>query len=317
MPNGEPTMTLSDADKTRFLQALSDDPDFLQQVRQHVLTADLIALPEQFGNFVRLTDERFGRLEETLAQFAELTNQRLTSLESDVSTLKSDVSTLKSDVGTLKSDVSTLKSDVGTLKSDVSTLKSDVGTLKSDVSTLKSDVSTLKSDVSTLKSDVSTLKSDVGTLIGDNLERRVRESILNIARDELDLTRGRILLARGRDTVPQFLESINAAEEQGLITEQQADHVLVADIVIRARRADDKQYVYGVFEVSRTIRLSDIQRAHDRAIAVAAATHEDAVAVVVGEAIQPQQQAQADEMGVRVLIPAMLRQRDAAADTDS
>ncbi len=296
-------MTLSDADKTRFLQALSDDPDFLQQVRQHVLTTDLIALPEQFGNFVRLTDERFGRLEETLAQFAELTNQRLTSLESDVSTLKSDVSTLKSDVGTLKSDVSTLKSDVSTLKSDVGTLKSDV--------------STLKSDVSTLKSDVSTLKSDVGTLIGDNLERRVRESILNIARDELDLTRGRILLARGRDTVPQFLESINAAEEQGLITEQQADHVLVADIVIRARRADDKQYVYGVFEVSRTIRLSDIQRAHDRAIAVAAATHEDAVAVVVGEAIQPQQQAQADEMGVRVLIPAMLRQRDAAADTDS
>ena len=240
-------MALSATDKSRFLQALSDDPDFLQQVRQHVLIADLIALPEQFGNFVRLTNERFGRLEEALAQFAELTNQRLTSLESDVGILK----------------------------------------------------------------------SDVGTLIGDNLERRARESILNIAKDELDLTRGRILLARGRDTVPQFLDAINAAEEQGLITEQQADNVLVADIVIRARRADDKQYVYGVFEVSRTIRLSDIQRAHDRAIAVAAATHEDAVAAVVGEAIQPQQQAQADEMGVRVLIPAMLRQRDAAApDTD-
>ena len=247
-------MTLSAADKTRFLQALSDDPDFLRQVRQHVLTADLIALPEQFGNFVRLANERFGRLEEALTQFAELTNQRLSSLESDVGTLKSDVSTLK---------------------------------------------------------------SDVGTLIGDNLERRARESILNIAKDELDLTRGRILLSRGRDTVPQFLDAINAAEEQGLITEQQADNVLVADIVIRARRAEDREYVYGVFEVSRTIRLSDIRRAHDRAIAVAAATHEDAVAAVVGEAIQPQQQAQADEMGVRVLIPSMLRQRDAvAADTE-
>ncbi len=254
-------MTLSAADKTRFLQALSDDPDFLRQVRQHVLTADLIALPEQFGNFVRLANERFGRLEEALTRFAELTNQRLSSLESDVGTLKDDVGTLKS--------------------------------------------------------DVSTLKSDVGTLIGDNLERRARESILNIAKDELDLTRGRILLSRGRDTVPQFLDAINAAEEQGLITEQQADNVLVADIVIRARRAEDREYVYGVFEVSRTIRLSDIRRAHDRAIAVAAATHEDAVAAVVGEAIQPQQQAQADEMGVRVLIPSMLRQRDAvAADTE-
>lgn len=107
-------MTLSAADKTRFLRALSNDPDFLQQVRQHVLTPDLIVLPKQFGNFVRLTNERFGRLEETLTRFAELTNRCLTSLESDVGTLK----------------------------------------------------------------------SDVGTLIGDNLERRAQESILNIAKDE-------------------------------------------------------------------------------------------------------------------------------------
>ena len=240
-------MALSATEKTRFLEALRGDPDFLQQVRQHVLIADLIALPEQFGNFVRLTNERFSKLEKTLAEFAELTNKRLTSLETDVGTLK----------------------------------------------------------------------TEVGSLVGDNLERRARESILNIAKDELGLTRGRILLARGRDTVPQFLESINAAEEQGIITDDQVDNVLVADIIIRARRTEDKQYVHGVFEVSRTIRLSDIQRAHDRAVAVAAATQEEAVAAVIGSTIHPQQQAQADAMRVRVLVPAMLRPQQADIEEET
>lgn len=158
-----------------------------------------------------------------------------------------------------------------------------------------------------LEGDVQTLKDDVATLKGSDTERRARENILNIAKDELNLTRGRILLARGRETASQLLTAIEAAEKSGKITENEADNVLVADIIIRARRASDRQYVHGVFEVSRTVRLSDIQRARDRAATVAAATGEETIAAVIGEIIRPQQQAQADDMGVTTLIPAMFQ----------
>ena len=80
--------------------------------------------------------------------------------------------------------------------------------------------------------------------------------------------------------------------------------LLVADIIIRARRAGDKQYVHAVFEVSRTIRLDDVTRAHSRAATVAAATGEPTIAAVVGETIQPPQQQEADEVGVKILLPA-------------
>ena len=186
--------------------------------------------------------------------------------------------------------------------------------IETDVGVLKTDVSTLKEDVGTLKTDVGTLKTDVASLTGSDLENRARLNILNIAMNELALTRGRILLAAGRDTDHGFLEAINAAEEAGRITEQQADHVMVADIIIRARRADDKRYVHAAFEVSLTIRLDDIRRAHDRATTVTAATGEATIAAVVGEVIQPQQQRQADEMGVKVLLPPMLRQQTQSAD---
>ena len=162
---------------------------------------------------------------------------------------------------------------------------------------------------------LASLETNVASLNGSDLENRARLNILNIAMNELGLTRGRILLATGRDTEPGFLATINAAEEAGLITEQQADHVLVADIIIRARRTDDKRYIHAVFEVSRTIRLDDITRAHGRAATVASTTGELTIAAVVGEVIQPPQQQQADEMGVKVLLPPLLQQDQASDET--
>ena len=162
---------------------------------------------------------------------------------------------------------------------------------------------------------LTSLEANMASLQGSDLENRARLNILNIAMNELGLTRGRILLATGRDTEPGFLATINAAEEAGLITEQQADHVLVADIIIRARRTDDKRYVHAVFEVSRTIRLDDITRAHGRAATVASTTGEPTIAAVVGELIQPPQQQQADEMGVKVLLPPLLQQGQAGDET--
>ena len=78
---------------------------------------------------------------------------------------------------------------------------------------------------------------------------------------------------------------------------------------MEARRSDDRQYVHAVFEVSRTITLDDIQRAKDHADTVAAATGGDAIAAVIGGIIQPPQLAQAERMGVRVVIPAIFRQQ--------
>ena len=182
--------------------------------------------------------------------------------------------------------------------------------IEQDLATLKEDVATIKEDVGTLKSDVATLKTSTGTLVRSDLERTAREIILNIARDELGLTKGRILVARGKDTAPAFLESIEGAEEDGLITEKQEGDVLFADIIIRARRTHNKEYVHAVFEVSRTIRNNDIERAAERAAAVTAATGQETIAAVIGERIQPPQQALAEQTGVRVILPEVFRQNE-------
>ena len=266
-----------------LLDFLDSNPEYLQDLRVRLLSPELIALPEQFAQLVNIVAE----LSAEFKAFAEATNRRLTSLEDDVRTLKTDVKALKTDMQAVKTDVKALKTDMQAVKTDVQRLNTDVQGLKNDVATLK----------------------------GSDTERRARENILNIVKDELNLTRGRILLARGRETAAQLLTAIDAAEKSGIITENEADNVLVADIIIRARRAGDRQYVHGVFEVSRTVRLSDIRRAHDRAATVAAATGEETIAAVIGEIIRPQQQAQADDMGVTTLIPAMFQPEEPAEPT--
>ena len=63
-------MTLSGTDKTRFLEALRDDPEFLQQVRQYLLTAELIELPERFAAFASAVTSFMERQQGTNAEVA-------------------------------------------------------------------------------------------------------------------------------------------------------------------------------------------------------------------------------------------------------
>lgn len=158
-----------------------------------------------------------------------------------------------------------------------------------------------------LETDVKTLKDDVATLKGSDTERRARENILNIAKDELGLTRGRILLSGSRDMDPQLRRAVGQAEKQGLVSGNEVDNLYVADIIIRARRTIDERQIYAVFEVSRTINNRDIDRAHDRARSLAAIANEETIAAVIGEIVQPQQRERAAEKDVRVVIPAMFR----------
>ncbi len=152
---------------------------------------------------------------------------------------------------------------------------------------------------------MSALQANLDSLREGALERQARDSILQIAKEELGLVRGTVLLTCVREIDPQLLADAERAEARGVVTEEEIDNLLVTDIIIRARRTSDRQYVYAAIEVSRTIHDHDISRACSRARTLAAVTGEEAIAVALGDVIQPPQQLLADEQGVRVVLPAM------------
>ena len=205
-----------DTDTRRaFLRALDEDEDFRQEVRQRLLSRELLELPEKFAAFTAYVNEFIAEQKQFNAeqrQFNAEVRQDIAELKEDVSGLKEDVSGLKEDVSGLKEDVSGLKEDVSGLKEDVSGLKEDVSGLKEDVSGLKEDVSGLKEDVSGLKEDVSGLKEDVSGLKEDVSGLKASysrmEGQLNRLVDDVGFLKGNVASYAARDRFDLILEQL-------------------------------------------------------------------------------------------------------------
>ena len=179
-------------------------------------------------------------------------------------------------------------------------------TVEALVQTVREYIERTDQRLARLESDMTEVKTRVGTLNGWYLEERVRKNLLNVAKDEMGLTRGRILAGVTGEMDPQLRAAIAEAEAQGFIAEDEVDSLEVADVVIRARRTADRKYIYAVGEISYTIKDNDIERSRDRANTLARVTDDEVIAMVIGGIIQPPQRALADLNNVQVVIPAVL-----------
>ena len=267
------------ADLARILR---EQPEWADAIRSILLGQELLELPQRFAEFAEATNERLTRLETLVAEFVQATDQRLTRLESDVATLKSDMVEVKTDVATLKTDVATLKSDM----------------------------TEVKSGQSRLETRLDRLAGGVGRLEGAELERDVHANIVNIASYGLGLRRVRVIRTKIVTPGLDFQDAIDDAEDQGLITSEQAFHLTQADAIFAARRKSDQQDCYVVAEISRGIRDHDVIRARDRAQTLAAVKGDPVIPVVVGANVAPQQRQLAEREGVSIVLTSVFAEPD-------
>lgn len=76
---------LTDAERERFLLALRDNTAFREEVRQQVLTAELLSLPDAFARLVGLVDQIGGDLR-TLTERVDTLTERVDTLSREVRT---------------------------------------------------------------------------------------------------------------------------------------------------------------------------------------------------------------------------------------
>jgi hypothetical protein len=82
----------------------------------------------------------------------------------------------------------------------------------------------------------------------------------------------------------ELLELLETAVDQGMLLEEGADDVLLADVVVRGRRRDDRSEAYLVVEVSWGVGTGNVERAVRRA-SLLAQTGVQTLPVVAGERI--------------------------------
>ncbi len=313
---------------------LREQPEWVDTLRSLLLSQELLALPERFADFVKLTDANF-----------RLVNQRLDNLEVDVAELKTDMAEVKADVAELKTDVAELKTDMAEVKADVAELKTDVAELKTDMAEVKADVAELKTDMAEVKADVAELKTDMAEVKADvaelktdmaevkadvaelktdvaglktevrqingrldngfgfNYELKTEKNIRSIAGQFLGLRSVRVLRGAQANQDTELADRTEEAAEQGVITWAENAELWRADLIFTGRNREGNGPEYVVAEVSITAGDTDVNRASRRAEILSRVLERPAQAVVIAANIDAGRNRLAGEKGV-VLIQA-------------
>ena len=160
----------------------------------------------------------------------------------------------------------------------------------------------VEADIVELKADVAQLKTDVAVLKEDVLEMKLHRRIRPLLSQRLNLRKARMMQSPVQDTSPELFEPVDDAFDKGLITDPQEIRISETDLILRAQRKDDRVVVWVAVEVSNDIGQRDIERARQAADALSVVFPQDALAVVAGYRIHPQDQARADTTDVHALL---------------
>ena len=117
----------------QFLERLDTSPKFRDEVRRRVLSAELIAMPENLAE----TSAQLAKLSKEFSAFANEQRTINTELRTDVAELRTDVAELRTDVNELKEGQAELRTDVNELKEGQAEIKNTLKRIETDVGELK------------------------------------------------------------------------------------------------------------------------------------------------------------------------------------
>ena len=110
----------------QFLERLDTSPKFRDEVRRRVLSAELIAMPENLAE----TSAQLAKLSKEFSAFASEQRTINTELRTDIAELKEGQAELRTDVAELRTDVNELKEGQAEIKNTLKRIETDVGELK-------------------------------------------------------------------------------------------------------------------------------------------------------------------------------------------
>jgi len=93
-------------------------------------------------------------------------------------------------------------------------------------------------------------------------------------------------------------EMADEAVAQGRLSEQEADDLVLADVVLRGRSRETGEETWAVVEVSAGVGVRDVQRAYHRAQALARLVGGPVLPIVAGTAITDRARSLARQVGV-------------------
>ena len=281
---------------SEILEALDGNPQLQEELRQRILTREVLALPEQLAE-----------LTATVANMARVFEQRLAALEAkqDATDARFDGIDARFDGVDDRFDGIDTRFDgvdarfdgvddrfdgtpVSMVVTPVSTPVSMVLTIAWTVSTPVSMVLTIAWAIDTRLDGIDTrldsMQGQLNNITGTDYERQAVRRAPRLVRRYLGIQNVEVLIAINRQNGRAITDLVNNAAMAGAITEDDADDLDRADIILQGN-SPDGDGVYVVAEVSITVDDADVDRASQRARILHDASGVTTHAAVIGASI--------------------------------
>ena len=268
-----------------ILQALDTDPDFRKAMRRHLLTEDLLSLPEQFAAFILRFDD--------LSQQVSILSQQVADFVAAQKQLNAEQHELNQ-----KFTAFIIRQEQFNAKQEQFNGRQEQFNGRQEQFNARQEQFNVRTE-KTLNSITGRLDNGFGT----NYEFKVSRNINSLAGQQLKLRRIRVLYGGTRsEENSEFQDMLERAEETGIITTEAFDDLWSVDIIVSGHHRNDGAFAYAAIEASITIGDNDINRAAQRAATLATATGETTIPAVVGTRIDQQRQSLASTQNVQVII---------------
>ena len=267
--------TINDiADLARILR---ENPKWAEAIRSLVLSRELLELPERFA-------ELTGRVDTIAVQMTELTS-RVDAL-----------------IGRFDEFVELTNRNFELVNRRLDHLESNVGELRTDMVEVKVRTGNLEATMGQVQTSVNRVHGRMDNGFGMNYEFKAENNIRSIVGQQMNVRRARILSGARTGPTSAFVEMIDKAEDEGIITEEQSDEILLLDMVLTGQHRFGAEVTLIAAEVSISIGDNDIDRAAERGALLAQACQMPVLSAVVGSRIDEERSALAQARGVSVLI---------------
>ena len=275
-------------------RALRENPEWREEIRSQLLTAELLALPDSHA---ALTTE----VRALTARMDDLT-VRVDALTARVDALTVEVRALTARMDDLTVRVDALTARVDALTEEVRALTAKVDAF---VEATNRRLDSLEEGQRRLEKRMDRMQYRLDRLWGSDLEAQLHNKLPTPVRREFDVRHPRPVWAAriaGIRGSSRFEDDVDAASDAGKITENEETRLRVTDLIMRARRNSDGATIWFAVEASGVINIDDIDRARQSADAITKVYEQDAVPIVYGYRISDHQRRQAHEQGVHVFI---------------
>ncbi len=302
-------MSLTIDDVQTFVTLLEQNAALRKQVKQVLFPelnieetlARLTRLLERMDSRVAAQETALVGLRSDLTVFKEKTEQNFVEVRTEIAEVRSDLTAFKEET---RQNFVEVRAEIAEVRSDLTAFKEETRQnfveVRAEIAEVRSDLTTFKEKTEQnfveVRAEIAELSHDVAGLKGKSQEAFYHRRAAAIF--------GRYIV-NGREVSNRVANRLQTAFEQTLITDEEYDQILAADMLFGGKLRLTGEEVLLVMEASWYAQVEDVQRAVDRA-AIGQRGGLSAIPVVGGESWSDEAIALATERAVARTIDGRL-----------